>query len=133
MKVAIIGYAGCAYHASAIQAANQAGIKAHVTTVADGVAFKRFLKSINTIHQTSPIVFELAEDAADSDDLLNATLIGGCDDLQRRLGTMTTADKQLLERQSDTSSRTPKEIASFFHATQRKHRFVVWVLWRGVW
>lgn len=139
MEVAIIGYASCAYHASAVQSAKEAGIKARITTVADRAAFKQFLTSLNTVHQTSPIVFELAADTADTADaaecalLGQATLIGGCDDLQRRLGTMTSAEKQRLERQFDTSSRTPEEIASFFHATQREHRFVVWVLWRGAW
>ena len=139
MEVAIIGYTNCAYHASAIQAAKKAGIKARVTTVADRAAFKQFLASLNTAHQTSPIVFELAADTPATADaaecvlLGQATLIGGCDDLQRRLGTMTSAEKQRLERQSDTSSRTPEAIASFFRATQREHRFVIWVLWRGAW
>ena len=65
--------------------------------------------------------------------LLGATLIGGCDELKQKLGYATTAEEQQMARQIDTSSRSPDEIASFFHTTQRSHRFVLWVLWRGVW
>ena len=49
MEVAIVGFAGCAFHESAIKAAESAGIKAQVTTVADHEAFKQFLLSPDAI------------------------------------------------------------------------------------
>ena len=131
MEIAIIGYEGCEYHMSAIETAHAAGIKAIVKTVPNPEEFQRF--------RTSPIVFDITATTAVSDvninmeSLLGATLIGGCDELKQKLGYATTAEEQQMARQIDTSSRSPDEIASFFHTTQRSHRFVLWVLWRGVW
>jgi hypothetical protein len=138
--LAIIGYAGCAYHASAIKAAAAAGVEAQVTTVADREAFLKLLASpamtsavVLSSHNTSPLVLDTTACGDDGGSLLGATLIGGCDDLKRRLGASTTAEEQRAARQDDRSSRSPAEISSYFHAKQREFRFVIWVLWRGVW
>ena len=121
----------------AIDAAATAGLQSHVTTVSDRTAFQKILTSSavvaalgTAIHRTSPIIFD-QQTATNS--LTGATLIGGCDDLKRRIGAATTVDEQRAARQNDTSSRTPAQIAAYFHQMQKQHSFVVWVLWRGVW
>lgn len=156
--VAILGYAGCAYHGQAIEEAMAKGVPHVVTTVADLQAFRALLKRSDVAgavgrheHSSSPLVFELAPKAAVvattmgarpglrrvsdriSYSLASATYIGGCEELQRRLGVPTVTEAMANQRRADTSSRPPAAVMALFQRLQCEHDFVVWVFWRGAW
>lgn len=52
--------------------------------------------------------------------------MGGSDDLLARLVAAGL-------RTADTPSLDPGSVLAYFREAQRKHWFVLWVLWRGVW
>ena len=157
--VAILGYADCRFHSQAIKEAVAAAIPYIVTTVADQQAFRALLRRSDVAgavghhnHSSSPVIFELAPGATAATigttstnigpssvsdrinySLAGATLIGGCEQLQRRLGVLTVAEAEAIRRRTDTSSRSPAAVAALFQRLQREHHFVLWVFWRGAW
>jgi len=123
----IAGYSGCGYYHEAIKQANENNIQINIKEFADRKSFKKYIntdeirESIGLKHHTSPVIWEIKDN-------ITSTFVGGSNDFLEHLNIKPTTT--LAE---DRSSMNHMEVFDYFNKMQKNHKFVIWVLWRGIW